>query len=101
MQRSDRFGRGMAETLQLAATPISVPVPGPTQCADGHVWGEPDLDCPAELMQQVAARRLELAVDPEATAANRRRTTRLSASGTRDGSVAQIEVTLRRDQRIS
>ncbi len=70
-------------------------------CADGHVWGEPDLDHATELMQQVAARRLELAVDPEATAANRRRPTRLSASSTRDGSVERIEVTLRRDQGIS
>jgi hypothetical protein len=55
MQRSDRFGRGMAETLQLAATPTSASVRLPTPCADGHVWGEPDLDHAAELMQQVAA----------------------------------------------
>ena len=39
-------------------------------CADGHVWGEPDLDHAAELMQKVAARRLALASDPEAAAAD-------------------------------
>ena len=32
--------------------------------------GEPDLDHAAELMQQVAARRLALASDPEAAAAD-------------------------------
>ena len=35
-------------------------------CADGHVWGEPDLDHAAEVMQQVAARRLTLAKHGEA-----------------------------------
>ena len=38
---------------------------------------EPDLDPAAELMQQVAARRLELAVDPEVAAAGARYRARL------------------------
>ena len=42
----------------------------PIPCADGHVWGEPYLEHAAELMQQVAARRLAMAADPEAAAAN-------------------------------
>lgn len=38
---------------------------GAYPCADGHVWGEPDLEHAAELMQQVAARRLAMAAaDP-------------------------------------
>ena len=46
-----------------------VPIPrGAYPCADDHVWGEPDLDHAAELMQQVAARRLALAKDHEAAA---------------------------------
>lgn len=73
------FGRGMAEALQLGVDVIAtayggntdfctgplahpvrcqeVPIPrGAYPCADGHVWGEPDLDHAAELMRQVAAR---------------------------------------------
>jgi len=41
---------------------------GAYPCADGHVWGEPDLGHAAEVMQQVAARRLAMAADPEAAA---------------------------------
>ena len=48
-----------------------VPKPrGAYPCADGHVWGEPDLDHAAELMQRVAARRLTLCNDHEAAAAD-------------------------------
>ena len=48
-----------------------VPIPRDAYpCADGHVWGEPDLDHAAELMLQVAARRLDLANDHEASAAD-------------------------------
>jgi len=49
------FAWGIAKTLQLAATPTSASAPLPTPCADGHRWGEPDLEHAAELMQQVAA----------------------------------------------
>ena len=93
LHRSEGFGRGMAEALQLGIDVIAtayggntdfctgplahpvrcqeVPIPrGAYPCADGHVWGEPDLDHAAELMQQVAARRLALANDPEAAAAD-------------------------------
>ncbi len=52
------------------ATPISASAPSPTPFADGHVWEEPDLAHAAELMQQAAARRLALANDPEAAAAD-------------------------------
>ena len=48
-----------------------MPIPrGAYPCADGHVWGEPDLDHAAELMQQLAARRLALVNDREAAAAD-------------------------------
>ena len=91
--RLEGFGCGMAEALQLGVDVIAtayggntdfctgplahnvrcqkVPIPrGAYPCADGHVWGEPDLDHAAELMQQVAARRLALANDHEASAAD-------------------------------
>jgi hypothetical protein len=93
MHRSEGFGRGMAEALQLGVDVIAtdyggntdfctgplahpvrcqeVPIPrGAYPCADGHVWGEPDLDHASELMQQVTARRLALANDHEAAAAD-------------------------------
>jgi glycosyltransferase involved in cell wall biosynthesis len=93
LHRSEGFGRGMAEALQLGVDVIAtayggnidfctgplahpvrcqeVPIPrGAYPCADGQVWGEPDLDHAAELMQQVAARRLAIAGDPEAAAAD-------------------------------
>jgi hypothetical protein len=89
LHRSEGFGRGLAESLQLGLDVIAsayggntdfctgplahpvrcreVPIPrGAYPCADGHVWGEPDLEHAAELMQQVAARRLAIAVDPNA-----------------------------------
>jgi len=87
LHRSEGFGRGMAEALQLGLDVIAtayggntdfctgplahpvrcqeVPIPrGAYPCADGHVWGEPDLEHAGELMQQVAARRLAAAADP-------------------------------------
>ena len=93
LHRSEGFGRGMAEALQLGVDVIAtdyggntdfctgplahpvrcqeVPIPrGAYPCADGHVWGEPDLDHAAELMQQVAARRLAMAANPEVAAAD-------------------------------
>ena len=77
LHRLEGFGRGMAEALSLAVDVIATAYSGNTDfctgplaypCADGHVWGEPDLEHAAELMQQVAARRLSIAVDPEAAA---------------------------------
>ena len=71
LHRSEGFGRGMAEALQLGVDVIATAYGGNTDfCADSHVWGEPDLDHAAELMQQVAARRLSIAGDPEAAAAD-------------------------------
>jgi glycosyltransferase involved in cell wall biosynthesis len=93
LHRSEGFGRGMAEALQLGVDVIAtaygrhtdfytgplvhpvgcqeVPIPrGSYPCADGHVWGEPDLDHAAELMQRVAARRLALSNDHEAAVAD-------------------------------
>lgn len=93
LHRSEGFGRGMAEALQLGVYVIAtayggntdfctgplahpvrcqeVPIPrGAYPCADGHVWGEPDLEHAAELMRQVAARRLALAKDHEAAASD-------------------------------
>ena len=89
LHRSEGFGRGMAEALQLGLDVIAtayggntdfcsgplahpvrcyeVPIPrGAYPCADGHVWGEPDLDHAAQLMRQVATRRLAMAADPQA-----------------------------------
>ncbi len=91
LHRSEGFGRGMAEALQLGVDVIATAYGGntdfctghlahPVRCqevpiprsaypyADGHVWGEPDLAHAAELMQQVAGRRLALANDREAAA---------------------------------
>jgi hypothetical protein len=86
LHRSEGFGRGMAEALQLGldvittayggnsdfctgplAHPVrfhTVPIPrGAYPFADGHHWAEPDLDHAVALMQQVAARRRGLASD--------------------------------------
>jgi len=91
LHRSEGFGRDIAEALQLGVDVIGtadngntdfctgplahpvrcqeVPIPrGAYPCADGHVWGEPDLEHAAELMQQVGARRLAMAKDPEVAA---------------------------------
>jgi glycosyltransferase involved in cell wall biosynthesis len=87
LHRSEGFGRGMAEALQLGLDVIStayggntdfctgslahpvrfqtVPIPrGAYPCADGHHWAEPDLEHAAALMQEVAARRRSLDLDP-------------------------------------
>lgn len=89
LHRSEGFGRGMAEALQLGvdviatdfggntdfctgplAHPVSwrkAPIPrGSYPCADGHHWAEPDLGHATELCQQVAARRHAIATNPEA-----------------------------------
>ena len=90
LHRSEGFGRGMAEALQLGLDVIATeysgntdfckgPLSHPVRCqevpiprgaypyADGHHWGEPDLDHAAQLMQQVAERRLEIACNPNAS----------------------------------
>lgn len=82
------FGRGMAEALQLGLDIIATdyggntdfctgPLAHPVRCQEvpipalmGTGGGEPDLDHAAALLQQVAARRLVLAADPEAAAAD-------------------------------
>jgi hypothetical protein len=91
LHRSEGFGRGIAEALQLGldvictayggnvdfctgplAHPVrfqTVPIPrGAYPCADGHLWAEPDLAHAAALMQEVAARRRDLELDPAAAA---------------------------------
>jgi len=93
LHRSEGFGRGMAEALQLGLDVIAtdyggntdfcdgplshpvhckeVPIPrGAYPCADGHHWGDPDLDHAAQLMQQVAERRQKLINKPDAAAAD-------------------------------
>ncbi len=80
LHRSEGFGRGMAEALQLGVDVIAtdfggntdfctgplahpvrwrkVPIPrGSYPFADGHFWAEPDLDHAAQLCQQVAEHR--------------------------------------------
>ena len=89
LHRSEGFGRGMAEAFQLGLDVIAtdyggntdfcdgplsypvrckeVPIPrGVYPCADGHQWGEPDLDHAAQLMQEVAEQRLQLSNNPNA-----------------------------------
>jgi glycosyltransferase involved in cell wall biosynthesis len=89
LHRSEGFGRGLAEALQLGLDVIASayggntdfctgPLAHPVRCrevpiprgaypgADGHVWGEPDLEHAAELMQQVATRRIAITTDPAA-----------------------------------
>ena len=52
LHRSEGFGRGMAEALSLAVDVIATAYSGNTDfCNDGHVWGEPEPDHAAELMQ--------------------------------------------------
>ncbi len=89
LHRSEGFGRGMAEALQLGVDVIAtdfggntdfcagplthpvryrqVPIPrGAYPNATGHLWADPDLEHAAELCRDVAARRLALATDPAA-----------------------------------
>ena len=83
LHRSEGFGRGIAEALQLGVDVIAtsfggntdfctgplahavswrlVPIPrGSYPHADGHYWAEPDIDHAAHLCQQLAFRRLHL-----------------------------------------
>ncbi|MDA7685395.1 glycosyltransferase [bacterium] len=82
LHRSEGFGRGMAEALQLGLDIIAsnyggntdfckgplahlvpckeVPIPkGSYPYADGHSWGEPDIDYAAQLMRSITKKRLE------------------------------------------
>ena len=82
LHRSEGFGRGMAEALQLGVDVIATdfggntdfctgplahpvrwrkaPIPrGSYPNADGHMWAEPDIEHAAQLCQHVAALRLE------------------------------------------
>ncbi|MDB4336153.1 glycosyltransferase [Synechococcus sp. AH-603-M21] len=84
LHRSEGFGRGMAEALQLGLDVIAtdfggntdfctgplahpvrwrkVPIPrGSYPHADGHYWAEPDLDHAAELCREVVSRQLAIA----------------------------------------
>jgi len=93
LHRSEGFGRGIAEALQLGLDVITtgyggnvdfctsplahsvrfktVPIPhGTYPFADGHYWAEPDLEHAAALMQEVAARRRVLDLDPTAASFN-------------------------------
>ena len=75
LHRSEGFGRGMAEALDLGLDVIATTYGGNTDFCNGPLahpvrgWprlgGVPDLDHAAELMQQVAARRLALVRDHE------------------------------------
>ncbi|QNI99006.1 putative beta-glycosyltransferase/ family 2 [Synechococcus sp. A15-62] len=89
LHRSEGFGRGLAEAFQLGLDVIATdyggnadfcvgPLAHPVRClevpipraaypyADGHCWGEPDLNHAAQLMQEIAERRLEIASNPNA-----------------------------------
>ena len=84
LHRSEGFGRGMAEALQLGVDVIATdfggnidfcngplahpvrwrkaPIPhGSYPFADGHMWAEPDLTHAAELCQQIARKRIQFA----------------------------------------
>lgn len=86
LHRSEGFGRGLAEALQLGLDVIATdyggntdfclgplahavrysvaPIPrGSYPCADGHTWAEPDLEHAAELCRSVAMRRLEASLN--------------------------------------
>jgi glycosyltransferase involved in cell wall biosynthesis len=86
LHRSEGYGRGMAEALQLGLDVIAtdfggntdfctgplshpvryrqVPIPrGAYPCAEGHQWAEPDLEHAVELCREVASRRWALARD--------------------------------------
>ena len=86
LHRSEGFGRGLAEALQLGVEVIATdfggntdfcigplahpvrwrkaPIPrGRYPYADGHSWAEPDVDHAVQLCQQVAERRYALLKD--------------------------------------
>ncbi len=90
LHRSEGFGRGMAEALQLGVDVIAtdfggntdfctgplshpvrwrkVPIPlGSYPHADGHSWAEIDLDHAAELCREVASRRIAIAAYRDAS----------------------------------
>jgi len=87
LHRSEGFGRGIAEALQLGLDVIAtdfggntdfchgplahpvryqlVPIPRHAYAhADGHTWAEPNLDHALALMRQIAARRCDGALQP-------------------------------------
>jgi hypothetical protein len=87
LHRSEGFGRGMAEALQLGLDVIATdyggntdfckgPLAHPVRCsevriprntypwADNHCWGEPDLDHACQLMREVAEKRLKQQPNP-------------------------------------
>jgi len=103
LHRSEGFGRGIAEALQLGLDVIStdyggnvdfctgplahpvrfqtVPIPrGAYPFADGHHWAEPDLEHAAALMQEVAARRRTLDLDPASAFADPSRSAEVLAA---------------------
>ena len=81
LHRSEGFGRGIAEALQMGLDVIATDFGGTDFCtgplthpvgggspyssgsykyADGHSWAEPDVDHAAELCRQVATSRFEI-----------------------------------------
>ena len=87
LHRSEGFGRGMAEALQLGVDVIATnfggntdfcngplahpvqwrkaPVPrGSYPHADGHTWADPNLNHAAQLCQKVAERRIAILNNP-------------------------------------
>ena len=87
LHRSEGFGRGLAEALQLGLDVIAtgyggntdfcfgalshlvrfreVPIPrGAYHFADGHYWAEPDLDHAIEIMRKIATRRSSFISNP-------------------------------------
>ena len=93
LHRSEGYGRGIAEVLQLGLDVIAtdfggntdfctgdlahpvrfrqVPIPrGSYKCADGHSWAEPDIDHAAQLCQRVAEKRNLSSDDKEAAHLN-------------------------------
>ena len=91
LHRSEGFGRGMAEALQLGLDVVATdyggnsdfctgPLAHPVSCrpapiprgaypdGDGHHWAEPNLEHAAALCRDVASRRLALAARPNAAA---------------------------------
>ena len=103
LHRSEGFGRGMAEALQLGLDVIAtdyggntdfcngplshlvrckeVPIPrGAYPCADGHRWGEPDPDHAVQLMQQVAELRTYFIDNPASDSPDIRRNQDITAS---------------------
>ena len=91
LHRSEGFGRGLAEAFQLGLDVIAtdyggntdfcvgplahpvrfkeVPIPRDAYpSADGHKWAEPDMDHAVQLMRNVAERRINVMLNPQAFA---------------------------------